>query len=543
MSGSKVISLKEAAELIQDGDTLGIQGIITMSVPIDLMKAVRDRFAETGTPKGITVFHISGIGDGKDGGMNMFAQEGLIGKLICGHVGTSPKLSALITANKFPTFLIPQGVMTQLTRTIAGKRPGFLTSVGLKTFADPRVEGCKTNQAACDSGDEVVELIKVNGEDYLLYKAFPIHVCFIKGTTADVNGNLSIEKEAIRLCQLPMAAATKNSGGIVIAQVERIADEHSIKPHNVVVPGVLVDYVVQGTEAGNHQSFSFQKYYPEWSGEIRLPLGQMPPIQMSDRKICARRAAFECREGDLVNLGIGMPEAVSAVAAEEGVSRKISLTVEAGTFGGVPASGLAITASTNADAIISHADTFDLYDGGGIDLAVLGAAEIDVQGNVNVSKFGGRIVGPGGFVNITQSTSRIVFVGSFMVGKASLVAADGRLTIIEDGTVSKFVNMVEQITFSGEYANDTGKDVLYVTERAVFRLVPGGLELIEAAPGVDLEKDILSKMAFRPILSKQLKAMDPRIFSEAVMHLELSPKVKKVANAARMPVVAAAILP
>lgn len=524
MSRSKVISLKEAAGLIRDGDTLGIQGIITMSVPIDLMRAVRDRFVDTGSPKGITVFHISGIGDGKDGGMNMFALDGLIGKLICGHVGTSPKLSAFIVANKFPTFLIPQGVMTQLTRAIAGHRPGFLTSVGLKTFADPRVEGCKTNQAARDSGEEVVELIQIDGKDYLLYKPFPIDVCFIKGTTADVNGNISIEKEAIRLCQLSMAMATRNSGGIVVAQVERVTEAHTIKPHNVVVPGVLVDYVVQATEAGCHQSFSLQKYYPEWSGEIRLPLEQMPPIQMSDRKICARRAAFECRDGDLVNLGIGMPEAVAAVAAEESVSSKISLSVEAGTFGGVPASGLAITASTNADAIISHADTFDLYDGGGIDLAVLGAAEIDREGNVNVSKFCGRIVGPGGFVNITQSTSRIVFVGTFMIGKVSIEAKDGRLTIIEEGTISKFVNKVEQITFSGEYANDTGKDVLYVTERAVFRLVPGGIELIEIAPGVELERDILSKMAFTPILCKQMKTMDPRIFTDALMHLELRPK-------------------
>jgi propionate CoA-transferase len=247
----------------------------------------------------------------------------------------------------------------------------------------------------------------------------------------------------------------------------------------------------------------------------------MKPMELSDRKICGRRAALELKEGDLVNLGIGMPEAVAGVASEEGFASKISLTIEAGSFGGVPASGLAITASANVEAIIAHADMFIFYDGGGIDLSVLGAAEIDKQGNVNVSKFAGRTVGPGGFVNITQSTQNIVFVGTFMAGKVKQEIKDGRINIIEDAKKSKFVDKVEQITFSGEYANDTGKNILYVTERAVFKLVPGGVELIEIAPGVDLEKDILAKMAFKPFISKDLKQMDPRIFADAPMNLNI----------------------
>ena len=325
LSESKVISLREAANLVNDGATLGIQGVITLSVPLDLMSAVRDRYIETGSPKRITVYHESGIGDGKEGGMNMFAHEGLIGKLICGHVGTAPKLFPLITANEFPTYVVPQGVMVQLTRAIASKRPGVLTPVGLKTFADPRIEGCKANQAARDCGYDVVEVLPVHGKDYLLYKSIPIDICFIRGTTADVNGNVSIEKEAGKLCQLEMAAATKNSGGIVIVQVERVTEAHTIKPHNVIVPGAMVDYIVLGSEVGSRQCFGVPGYFPEWSGETRIPLEQMSPMPICDRKICARRAAMELTEGDLVNLGIGMPKAVAAVAAEEGISPQISL--------------------------------------------------------------------------------------------------------------------------------------------------------------------------------------------------------------------------
>jgi propionate CoA-transferase len=523
MGKSKVISAKEAANLIKDGDTLGIQGIITASTPVDLMAAVRDRYLETNSPKGITVFHVSGIGDAKDGGMNMFAHEGLIGKLVCGHIGTSPKLFPLITENKFPTFVVPQGVLTQLTRAIGAKRPGIVTTVGLKTFADPRIEGCRANQAAANLSEEeqVVEVLKIKDKEYLLYKSFPVNICFIKATTADVDGNLSIEKEGVRLSSMELALATRNSGGIVIAQVERLTEKHTIKPHDVVVPGVLVDHIVIASEVGRRQFYAIPEFHPEWCGETRLPLDQLPPMDLSERKICGRRAALELKEGAIVNLGIGMPEAVATVAAEEGVSSKITLTVEAGSFGGVPQSGLAITASANVESIISHADMFIFYDGGGIDLSVLGAAEIDKQGNVNVSKFAGRTVGPGGFVNITQSTKKIVFVGTFMAGKTKMEIKNGKLNFLEEGKVSKFVDKVEQITFSGEYANDTGKDILYVTERAVFKLTPAGVELIEIAPGVDLEKDVLSKMAFKPIVSKQLKQMDPRIFKDAVMNLTI----------------------
>lgn len=521
MKKNKVISAREAVNLVKDGDTVGIQGTVTASTPVDLMAALSDRYVETQYPKNLTVFHVCGIGDGKEGGMNMLAHEGLIGKLICGHVGLAPKLFPQINENKIPTFIVPQGVLNNLARSIGAKRPGLITTVGLKTYADPRIEGCRANQAAYDLSEEeqVVELLNIKGKDYLMYKSFPVNVCFIKATTADIDGNLSIEKEPVRLSSMELALATKASGGIVIAQVERLTDAHTIKPHDVVVPGAMVDHIVIASEVGRRQCYAIPDFHPEWCGETRVPLDQLPAMKLSERKICGRRAAMELTEGALVNLGIGMPEAVAAVAAEEGISSDMTLTVEAGSFGGIPESGLAITASTNVEAIISHADMFVFYDGGGIDISVLGAAEIDKQGNVNVSKFAGRTVGPGGFVNITHATQNIVFLGTFMAGKTKTEIKDGKLNIIEDGNKSKFVDKVEQITFSGEYASETGKNILYVTERAVFKLTNAGLELIEIAPGVDLEKDILSKMAFKPIVSKELKTMDQRIFTDAVMGL------------------------
>jgi propionate CoA-transferase len=519
---NKVIAAKEAANLIKDGQTLGIQGIITASAPIDLMRAVRDRFLEEGRPKGITVFEVSGIGDGKEGGINMFAHEGLIGKLICGHIGTGPKLFPLIAANKFPAFIVPQGIQLQLCRATGAKMPGVISAVGLKTYADPRLEGCKANQAAKESKDDVVDLVNLYGKEYLFYKARPIDVCFIKATTADVDGNLSIEKEGVRLSSLEMAMAARSSGGIVIAQVERLTEAHTIKPHAVVVPGVMVDYIVLASEEGKRQFFGVPEFHPEWCGETRLPLGHgVRPMKLCDRKIIGRRAALELRSGDVVNLGIGMPEAVAAVAAEEGISSAISLTMEAGSFGGVPQGGLAITAAANVEAIISHADMFIFYDGGGLDLAVLGAAQIDRKGNVNVSKFAGRTVGPGGFVNITQSARNIVFASAFAVGECKEEIKEGKIKIIEDGKTSRFVEEVEQVTLSGEYANESNKNVLYVTDRAVFKLTAAGLELIEIAPGVNLAEHIFCKMAFKPLVAKNLKTMDMRIFREQTMGLKI----------------------
>ncbi|MDR0365841.1 MAG: hypothetical protein LBH68_03295 [Bifidobacteriaceae bacterium] len=516
-----MLTSREAADLVQDGQTLGVQGIICTSVAEDLIQALATRHEETGSPNGIKLFYESGIGDNSEGGMNALARDGLIGELHCGHLGTSPAMAALVSQNAFPAFIVPQGVNAQLVRAIAGNKPGVITTVGLGTYADPRVEACMGNQAAKDSGKQIVELMELDGQEYLRYLPKKIDVCFIRATTADEAGNLSIEKESIRFDQLEMATATHNSGGIVIAQVERIVQRGSLPPHSVVIPGLLIDYLVVAHPDNHRQCIADEDYHPEWSGEARIPLSAFQPADLTERKVCGRRAAFLLEQGYHVNLGIGIAESVSDVAAEEGVSDKISMSIEAGIYGGVPLGGLRICSAHNPECIISHVATFDIYDGGGIDLAVLGAAEIDQLGNVNVSKFNGRAVGPGGFINISQSTPRVAFVGLFTAGGNRYRVADGKLEILQEGKHKKFKNQVEQITFSGEYGAQTGKEVWYITERAVFKLVPGGIELIEIAPGVDLQKDILDQMEFEPQISPDLKEMDPRIFTDAVMGLEL----------------------
>lgn len=518
---AKVITAAQAAELVQDNAKLGVQGIICTSVPEGLIQALAQRYKETGSPKNIHLFYESGIGDNAEGGMNALAQEGLLGELYCAHLGTSPKMAALVNTNQFPAYIVPQGVNAQMMRAVAGKKPGVITHVGLKTYADPRVEGCKANQAAKDGEKEVVEVIEISGQEYLHYFPVDLDICFIRGTSADELGNLTIEKESIQFDQFEMATATRNCGGIVVAQVEKVVEHGNLKPHDVVIPGTLIDYVVVADTASHRQCIADDAYHPEWCGEARIPISAMKPAKLDQRKVCGRRAAYLLKKGDHMNLGIGMPESVSAVAAEEGFSDQITLSVECGIYGGVPLGGLRICSAHNPDCIISHVNTFDIYDGGGIDVAVLGAAEIDEMGNVNVSKFNGKITGPGGFINITQSTQNVAFVGTFTAGGNKYEIGDGRLKIVQEGRSIKFKKNVEQITFSGEYAAETGKNILYITERAVFQLVKGGIKLIEIAPGVDLQKDILDKMEFTPIIAEDLKEMDAKIFCDEPMGMTI----------------------
>lgn len=517
---AKVITAQEAAVLVRDEATLLIQGLICTSVPEGLIQALAQRYKETGTPKNITLMY-AGIGDGMDSGVNALAQEGLVGEIQCTHLGTAPKMAELVNENKFPAFIMPQGVFAQLVKAIGAKKPGVITHVGLKTYADPRVEGCKVNQAAKDSGKEIVVLMEVGGEEYLRYLLRPIDICFIRGTSIDENGNLTIEHEAMQFDQFEYANAVHNSGGIVIAQVERVVENHTLKPHDVVIPGFLIDYAVIGEPQYQRQCTADPAFHPEWCGEARIPVSAVKPLPLNERKVCGRRTAYLLKAGNHVNLGIGMPESVSAVAAEEGFADQLTFSVECGIFGGVPQGGLRICCDHNPDAIISHVATFDIYDGGGCDVAVLGAAEIDRYGNVNVSKFNGRTVGPGGFINITSSSRNVAFVGTFTAGGNKFEIGGGKLTITQEGKFDKFKNQVEQITFSGEYAAETGKNILYITERAVFKLVKGGIELIEIAPGVDLEKDILAHMEFKPFISDNLKLMDACIFTDEPMGLKV----------------------
>ncbi|GHV35441.1 acyl CoA:acetate/3-ketoacid CoA transferase [Synergistales bacterium] len=518
---SKVVSPEHAVSLIKDNMTLGVGGFVGSGIPEELLSALQKRYEDSHSPKDLTLFHCAAVGDGKDKGSNHLGAEGLLKKLVCAHIGLEPEINKLVVANKISAYMIPQGVTSHLLRAIGGKKPGVLTHVGLKTFADPRLEGCKANKAAIDSGEEIVSLIQVEGKDYLLYKPFVIDICFIKGTFGDVNGNISLERESARSDQLEMSLAVHNNGGIVIAEVEKVVAAGSLDPRNVAVHGVMVDYVVEATVEKNWHTWTSQAYRPELSGEIAIPLEAIPPMKLDHRKVCGRRGAFELKKGKLVNLGIGIPDAVAAVANEEGFANEITLSIESGVLGGVPQGGLGIGTTIGPESIYKQPDIFDLYDGGGLDMTFLGAAEIDPKGNVNVSKFGGRVVGPGGFVNISQNAKKVCFTGTFTAGKLETKVADGKLSIVKEGTGVKFINKVEQVTFSAEYAAEIGQEVLYITERAVFHLTKDGIMLTEIAPGVDLEKDILAHMEFKPIIAENLKLMDERIFKDGKMGLSL----------------------
>ena len=506
----------DAVAKIHDGATIATSGFVGSLIPEAILKQIQKSYLETGTPKDLSVIFAAGQGDGGERGLNHLGEEGLLKRIIGGHFNLTPRIGKLITENKIEAYNFPQGTISQWFREISGRRPGTITKVGLRTFVDPRIEGGRINTGTTE---QLVEVLELNGEEWLWYKPHTIDVAIIRGTTADEDGNITMEEECGTGEALAIAEAARACGGIVIAQVKKVAIRGTLDPRLVKIPGVLVDYVVKAT-ADDHLMTWEHEYNPYYNGDQKTPLGELEALPLTNRKIIARRCAMELIPNAVINLGIGMPEGVSAIAAEEGLGHELTLTTEAGTIGGVPAGGTSFGAATNAAAILDQPYQFDFYDGGGLDLAILGLAEADEQGNINVSKFNGRVAGCGGFINITQNSKKVIYCGTFTAGGLKETCQEGKLVITQEGRNKKFKQHVEQITFSGSYALSVNQPVLYITERAVFRLTPDGLELTEVAPGIDIEKDILAYMDFRPII-KDVKPMDSRIFKDESMGLTL----------------------
>ncbi|MDR1798081.1 MAG: hypothetical protein LBR44_11745 [Clostridiales Family XIII bacterium] len=516
---SKIVSMENALDLFGDGAVFASSGFVLIGTSESVLKALGERYAATGHPKGLTCVFGASHGDYTGVGDDHLAQDGMIAKIVGGHFGLTPALGEYIAAGKCQIYNYPLGVMAHLFRATIAQEPGILTKVGIKTFVDPRLEGGRLNAATTENE---VKLVELNGEEWLWYPTRKLDIGLVRGTCADEDGNVTIEHEASKLDMRTIAMAVHACGGKVIVQVKHVVKAGSLTADQIEIPGTFVDAVVVCPEPlTEHKQTRDIFYDPSLSGHRNVPLASIPPLALDVRKVLARRAAMELIPNAVINLGIGIPEGVAVVAAEEGFGDQFTLTTESGILGGIPCGGGAFGAGQNAIGVFDMCTMFDFYNGGGLDMSVLGLAEVNAKGDINVGRFGPKSPGCGGFINISQNTPKIVFCGSFTSGGVELAIGDGTLRVVREGRNRKFVEELQQVTYSGEYGAQIGQDVTYVTERAVFRLTENGIELTEIAPGVDLEKDVLGQMGFRPLIAKDLKSMDAAIFREEKMGLQI----------------------
>ncbi len=514
MLKANFITAEEAAERIRDGSTLCTIGMTLVSASESVLKGIEKRFQDTGRPKDLTLVHSCGQSDRKDG-IQHLAHEGLVKRIIGSHWGLQPRWMEMIAENRVEAYCLPQGQIAQLYRSMACGLPGKMSKVGLGTFIDPRVESGKMNERTKPLPD-LVDIIEYGGEEYMFYKEIPLDTVLIRGTVCDEAGNLTTTEEAMKLEVLPAVLAAKRYGGRVIAQVRQVVQSGTINPKDVTVPGVFIDdIVVCKNPLEDHRQTSSWYFDPSYSGQARVPAGDIQPAPFNERKFIARRGTQELYKGAVINLGTGIPnDMVGKVCNEEGVSDDIMITVESGIYGGVQAGGIDFGIGQNLTAMICHHEQMDYYNGAGVDITYMGLGELDGEGNVNSTKMGPRCTGAGGFIDITQNAKKIVFLGTFTASGAKYEFRDGKLNILQEGKIRKMVRKVAQLSFNGAMARAKGQEVLIVTERAAFELCKEGVKLTELAPGIDLQTQVLDRMDFRPIISEELKMMDTSLFTE-----------------------------
>lgn len=520
MLKANFITAQAAAEMVQDGKTICTIGMTLVSASESVLKALEKRYLDTGHPHSMTLLHSCGQSD-RERGIQHFAHEGLVTRIIGSHWGLQPRWMDMIAGNKVEAYCLPQGQLAQLYRSMACGLPGKMSKVGLGTFVDPRVEGGKMNDRTKPLPD-LVEVLEVKGEEYLFYNAIPIDYCLIRGTCCDEMGNLTTDEEAMKLEVLPAVLATKRFGGKVIAQVRDVAQTGTLNAKSVTVPGVFIDAVVVcDNPLEDHRQTSSWYFDASYCGQLRVPQGAIEPPPFNVRKFIARRAAMEVYPGSVVNLGTGIPnDMVGKVCNEEGIADDIMITVESGMYGGVQAGGADFGIAQNLYAMISHHEQMDYYNGTGVDITFMGAGELDGEGNVNATKMGSRCTGAGGFIDITQNAKKVVFCATFTAVGTQYGFAANEVQIVREGSVRKMVGRVAQISFNGKLAREKGQKVVFITERAVFELVPEGVLLTELAPGIDLQRDVLDLMDFKPLIGENLKIMDSALFRDGPFGLK-----------------------